>query len=117
LESIWVAPIYRYQGVCRDLVQALADRERRMGAIQLLLWVLDGNHDALRAYEALGFQPIGKPQFLRAFGRWEQQLGVQISCLTQPMPTAGSLSLDHGPSFQPQEIHRFHRVPDVVYGV
>jgi RimJ/RimL family protein N-acetyltransferase len=117
LESIWVAPIHRHQGVCGDLVRALAKRERRMGANQLVLWVLDGNHDALRAYEALGFRPIGEPQFLRAFGRWEQRLGVHISCLTQPIRTAGSLSLDHGPSFQPQEIHRFHRVPDVVYGV
>ena len=95
----------------------LADRERRMGATRLLLWVLDGNHDALRAYEALGFQPIGEPQFLRAFGRSEQRLGVQISCLIQPMPIAGSLSLDHGPSFQPQEIHGLQGTPDVVYGV
>ena len=121
LESIWVAPIYRHQGVCSDLVRALADRERRMGATQLLLWVLDGNHDALRAYEALGFKPKGEPQFLRAFGRWEQRLGVQISCLGQPVPTAGSLGLDHGsanlsnsPSFQPQEIHRFLGAADVV---
>jgi len=88
-----------------------------MGVNHLLLWVLDGNHDAQRAYEALGFQPIGEPKFLRAFGRWEQRLGVPISCLTQPMPTAGSLSLDHGPSSQAQEIHRFQGAPDVIYGV
>jgi ribosomal protein S18 acetylase RimI-like enzyme len=116
LESIWVAPIYRHQGVCRDLVRALADRDRRMGATRLLLWVLDGNHDALHAYESLGFQPMGEPQYLRAFGRWEQRLEVQISRLAQPVPTAGSLSLDLGPSFQPQEIHRFQGAPDVVYG-
>ena len=88
-----------------------------MGANQLVLWVLDGNHDALRAYEALGFRPIGEPQFLRAFGRWEQRLGVHVSCLTQPMRTAGSLSLDHGPSLQPQEIHGLQGAADVVYGV
>jgi ribosomal protein S18 acetylase RimI-like enzyme len=117
LESIWVAPIYRHQGVCRDLVLALAERERRMGATRLLLWVLEGNHDALRAYNALGFQPMGEPQFLPAFGRWEQRLDVQVSHLTQRLQPAGSLSLDHGPSSQPQEIHRFQGAPDVVYGV
>jgi ribosomal protein S18 acetylase RimI-like enzyme len=124
LESIWVAPSYRHQGVCRDLVRALAKRERRMGATQLLLWVLDGDHDALRAYEALGFRPMGGPQFLRAFGRWEQRLGVQISCLRQPVPTAGSLSLNrgspklsNGPIFQPQETHPLPGAPNVVYGV
>jgi ribosomal protein S18 acetylase RimI-like enzyme len=117
LESIWVAPTYRHQGLCRDLVLALAERERRMGATHLLLWVLDGNSDALCAYEALGFQMMGEPQFLRAFGRWEQRLEVQISRLTQPLPTAGPLSLDNDPGFQPQESHRFQRAPDVAYGV
>jgi ribosomal protein S18 acetylase RimI-like enzyme len=112
LESIWVAPIYRHQGICRNLVRALADRERRMGATHLLLWVLDGNHDALRVYEALGFQPIGEPQFLLEFGRWECRLEVQISRLVP-----GSLSLDQGPSSQSQEIHRFQGASDVVYGV
>ena len=96
------APIYRHRGVCGDLVRALATRERWRGATQLLLWVLDGNQEALRAYAALGFLP-GEPQYLQAFERWEQRLGVQISCLTQPMPTAGSLSLDHGPSFKPKK--------------
>jgi ribosomal protein S18 acetylase RimI-like enzyme len=117
LESIWVAPIYRHQGVCRELVLALANRERRMGATRLLLWVLDGNHDALDAYQALGFRPTGEPQFLLEFGRWECRLEVQISRLTQAIPTAASLSPDEGPSSQTQEIHRFQGASDVVYGV
>jgi ribosomal protein S18 acetylase RimI-like enzyme len=117
LESIWVAPTYRHRGVCGDLVRALSKRERWRGATQLLLWVLDGNQEALRAYAALGFWPMGEPQYLKAFERWEQRLGVHISCLTQPMPTARSLSLDNGPSFQAQEIQRLHSAPDVVYGV
>lgn len=117
LESIWVAPIYRHRGVCGDLVRALAKRERWRGATQLLLWVLDGNHEALRAYASLGFWPMGEPQYLEAFERWEQRLGVHISCLTQPMPTAGSLSFDHRPSSQPQETHRFQGASDIVYRV
>ena len=68
LESIWVAPIYRHQGVCRDLVLALADRERRMGATRLLLWVLDGNHDALRAYERSASGRWGNPSFCWSSG-------------------------------------------------
>jgi L-amino acid N-acyltransferase YncA len=117
LESIWVAPIYRHRGVCGDLVRALARRERWRGATQLLLWVLDGNHEALRAYAALGFCRMGEPQYLEAFDRWEQRLGVQISFLTQPMTTARSLTLDNGPSFQAQGIQRLHSAPNAVYGV
>jgi GNAT superfamily N-acetyltransferase len=70
LESIWVAPIYRHQGVCRDLVLALADRERRMGATRLLLWVLDGNHGRAARVRGARLPADGETQFcgVRAMG-------------------------------------------------
>jgi ribosomal protein S18 acetylase RimI-like enzyme len=82
LESIWVAPLHRRRGVFRALLQALAETERRIGVTCLLLWVLEDNHDAQRAYEALGFEPTGQRQFLPAFGRFERQLRFEI-----PTPT------------------------------
>jgi RimJ/RimL family protein N-acetyltransferase len=44
-----------------------------MGVSELLLWVLEDNHDAQRAYEALGFEPTGERQFLLPFGRFERR--------------------------------------------
>jgi hypothetical protein len=60
--------------VFRALMRALAESERRTGIADLLLWVLEGNDDAQRAYEALGFEPTGECQFLPAFGRFERRL-------------------------------------------
>jgi ribosomal protein S18 acetylase RimI-like enzyme len=78
VESVWVAPTYRRRGVLRALVQALVEIERRMGVTDLLLWVLEDNHDAQRAYVALGFEPTGERQFLPTFGRWELKLRLCI---------------------------------------
>jgi L-amino acid N-acyltransferase YncA len=78
LESVWVAPTHRQRGVCRALLVALAEIECAIGASDLLLWVLEDNHDAQRAYAALGFVPTGKRQFLTTFERFEQQLTLGI---------------------------------------
>jgi GNAT superfamily N-acetyltransferase len=78
LESIWVAPTHRRCGVFRDLLNALADTERRSGVTDLLLWVLEDNHVARCAYEALGFQPTGEQQYLPASGRFERRLRLGI---------------------------------------
>ncbi len=56
VESIWVAPTHRRRGVFRALLYALAEIERPRGVTELLLWVLEDNHDARRAYETLGFR-------------------------------------------------------------
>jgi ribosomal protein S18 acetylase RimI-like enzyme len=74
LESIWVAPTHRRHGVLRHLLQALAEIERRMGVRDLLLWVLEDNDEAHRAYEALGFKLTGERQLLPTVGRFEQRL-------------------------------------------
>jgi ribosomal protein S18 acetylase RimI-like enzyme len=74
LESIWVAPTHRQRGVFRALLHALAEMDRRMGVTDLMLWVLEDNHEAQRAYEALGFEPTGERQPLPDFGRFERRL-------------------------------------------
>jgi ribosomal protein S18 acetylase RimI-like enzyme len=83
VESAWVAPTHRRRGVFRALVHALAEMERRVGTTDLLLWVLEDNHDAQRAYEALGFEPTGERQFLPAFGRFERRLTLGIRRLLE----------------------------------
>jgi ribosomal protein S18 acetylase RimI-like enzyme len=78
LESIWVAPTHRRRGVLRGLLCGLAQIERPRGVTNLMLWVLEDNYDAQRAYDALGFEPTGERQFLPAFGRFERRLRLQI---------------------------------------
>jgi ribosomal protein S18 acetylase RimI-like enzyme len=84
VESIWVAPTHRQRGVCRALLHALAETERSMGVTDLLLWVLEDNHDAQRAYDALGFEPTGERQFLPDFGRFERRLRLGIGLFNVP---------------------------------
>lgn len=78
LESIWVDPDHRRQGVFRALLLELADLGRHRGATELRLWVLEDNHTARYAYQAAGFEPTGKRQFLPEIGRFELQLRVRI---------------------------------------
>jgi L-amino acid N-acyltransferase YncA len=84
LESIWVAPSHRQRGVCRGLLHALAEKDRRTGVTDLLLWVLEDNREAQRAYEALGFEPTGERQFLPAFGGFERRFWLGIRHLPGP---------------------------------
>jgi ribosomal protein S18 acetylase RimI-like enzyme len=77
VESAWVAPPHRRRGVLRALLHRLAEIDRQTGVTELMLWVLEDNHDAQRAYEALGFQPTGERQFLPAFRQFERRLSVQ----------------------------------------
>jgi ribosomal protein S18 acetylase RimI-like enzyme len=81
VESAWVAPTHRQQGVFRALLQALAEMERRMGVTDLLLWVLEDNFDAQRAYEVLGFEPTGERQFLQTAGGFERRLRLVLDRL------------------------------------
>jgi ribosomal protein S18 acetylase RimI-like enzyme len=78
LESIWVAPKHRRRGVFRALLCHLAEMDHRMGATDLMLWVLEDNYDAQRAYGALGFRPTGERQFLPDFGRFERRMRLAI---------------------------------------
>jgi ribosomal protein S18 acetylase RimI-like enzyme len=78
VESVWVASTHRRRGVCRTLLHMLAEMDRRMGMTEMLLWVLEDNHDAQRAYEAIGFKPTGERQFIPALRRFEQRLKLSI---------------------------------------
>lgn len=62
VESMWVAPTHRHRGVSRILVNTMADLGRRAGLSHLLLWVLEDNITARRAYARLGFVATGERQ-------------------------------------------------------
>jgi ribosomal protein S18 acetylase RimI-like enzyme len=78
VESAWVAPTHRRLGVLRALLRALVEIDGPIGVTDLMLWVLEENHDAQRAYEALGFEPTGDRQFLPSLGRFERRLRLGI---------------------------------------
>jgi ribosomal protein S18 acetylase RimI-like enzyme len=112
VESIWVAPTHRRRGVFCALLLAIAETERGKGVTDLLLWVLEDNYAAQRAYEALGFKPTGERQFLPAMRRFERHLQVGIRRLQEFESTArgfgvrhNGTELDQRPSFQLQELH------------
>ena len=56
--SMWVAPSARRSGVGRALLEAIDDWAREWGAARVVLWVVGGNHAALRFYERLGYAVI-----------------------------------------------------------
>jgi ribosomal protein S18 acetylase RimI-like enzyme len=55
IESVWVTPGRRRQGLVRRMLEKLEDQARREGADDLQLWVLDTNDSAADAYVKLGF--------------------------------------------------------------
>jgi GNAT superfamily N-acetyltransferase len=55
VESVWVEPRHRGQGVLRNMMEHLEALARIAGATELRLWVLDTNESAERAYQKLGF--------------------------------------------------------------
>jgi ribosomal protein S18 acetylase RimI-like enzyme len=57
--AVAVAPGSRGRGVGTALLQALADRARREGLSALSLSVEEGNQ-AVRLYERIGFNPVGR---------------------------------------------------------
>lgn len=94
LESIWVAPTHRKRGVCGTLLHRIVETERQGGVTDLLLWVLEENHDAKSAYLALGFKPTGERQFLRIVGQYELRLRLPIGRTPHPVPTTRPNGVD-----------------------
>jgi ribosomal protein S18 acetylase RimI-like enzyme len=78
VESVWVAPERRRRGVFRTLLHSLAELHRQAGVTDLMLWVLENNHEAQSAYEALGFEPTGERQFLPNCGQFERRLRLGL---------------------------------------
>jgi ribosomal protein S18 acetylase RimI-like enzyme len=119
LESIWVAPTYRRRGVLRALLRALAEVECVMGVTDLLLWVVEDNYAAQRAYEALGFEPTGERQPLSDFGRFERRLRLVLDHLQDSKSIGRRLSAKLGqrPALELQEIHGFASATHIVDAV
>jgi ribosomal protein S18 acetylase RimI-like enzyme len=79
IESMWVAPTHRRRGVSRILVNTMVDLGREAGLDHLMLWVLEDNITAWRAYARLGFVPTGERQPIDPGGRrFERRLRLDI---------------------------------------
>jgi GNAT superfamily N-acetyltransferase len=62
IESMWVEPGYRSQGVAVELLVAIEAAAAGLGKSRMLLWVLDGNDAARRFYRSVGFRATGRLQ-------------------------------------------------------
>ena len=73
---MWVEPGHRRTGALRALLLYLTELEPDVD--DWLLWVLDGNAEALAVYKRLGFEPTGESQLLKdASGRAEVRLRLK----------------------------------------
>jgi predicted GNAT family acetyltransferase len=62
IESVWVDPRYRRNGVLRGILAQLAAEEPAV--TEWRVWVLDTNAVARQVYDRLGFSPTGERQLL-----------------------------------------------------
>jgi GNAT superfamily N-acetyltransferase len=62
LLGMWVDPAHRGTGLAGRLIDHAAAWARERGAGELVLWVVDRNTAARRAYRRAGFQPTGDHQ-------------------------------------------------------
>lgn len=62
LVGMWVDPAVRGSGAAGALVEAACAHARGAGAVEVCLWVADGNERARRAYERWGFAATGERQ-------------------------------------------------------
>lgn len=61
LISMWVAPDVRGQGIADELINAVADFGRRVGACAIRLSVRRLNQRAIRFYQRVGFELANEP--------------------------------------------------------
>ena len=59
IQSVYVAPDYRGQGVFRSLYDHTVEQARAQGVPALRLYVEEGNADAQGVYARLGMKPAG----------------------------------------------------------
>jgi ribosomal protein S18 acetylase RimI-like enzyme len=57
--GIYITPDYWRRGIGTELVREAEGMLRARGYSEIVLWVLEGNADARRFYEAMGFAPDG----------------------------------------------------------
>jgi ribosomal protein S18 acetylase RimI-like enzyme len=55
LERLWVSPDCRHRGFAFGMLMHAIGRLRELGVRRALLWVLDGNDEAVRVYKRAGF--------------------------------------------------------------
>jgi ribosomal protein S18 acetylase RimI-like enzyme len=62
IESVWIDPSVRRQGLGGRLVKYLIERERAKNSEvnQFYLWVFEDNGPAISLYEQIGFKPTGR---------------------------------------------------------
>jgi ribosomal protein S18 acetylase RimI-like enzyme len=64
IESVWIHPDLRMQGVGQRLVTYLIEQQRQAGIQEFYLWVFDHNAPAIRLYDRMDFKPTGRPSEL-----------------------------------------------------
>jgi ribosomal protein S18 acetylase RimI-like enzyme len=64
IESVWISPNIRRQGIGERLVNYLIEQKRRDGIRQFYLWVFDQNTPAIELYENMEFKPTDNPSAL-----------------------------------------------------
>lgn len=74
LESVWVAPEFRRQGVAFSMINKVLDRLKLSGVRTVFLWVLDGNSSAMRLYERLGFVSCNHREPLKDYPGHSEEL-------------------------------------------
>jgi GNAT superfamily N-acetyltransferase len=80
LEYLWVAAEFRRSGVASRMLAMAIDGLRESGVQTAFLWVLDGNHAAIRLYERVGFVSTHRRQPLEARpGRTEELLRLDLT--------------------------------------
>ena len=62
LQAIYILKAYQGKGLGQRLASALVVRLMEQGYTSMLLWVLTGNHQARRFYEALGGKKVAERQ-------------------------------------------------------
>ncbi len=73
IESVWVDPTHRRQGVLRAMLRHLVELNPEVH--DWFVWVLDGNDLARKVYERMGFVSTGERQALAgSFGRSEERM-------------------------------------------
>lgn len=62
--GMWVAPEARRRGIGRDLMVAVQNWSEQVGAVRMVLWVVETNEPAVTLYRSLGFSETGETQAL-----------------------------------------------------
>jgi GNAT superfamily N-acetyltransferase len=81
VESVWVHPELRRQGVVRQVLDAVEQQALRQGVGTLVLWVLESNPVAAEVYRRLGYTPTGRSQPISIRGNWDVEKRLMKSLL------------------------------------